>query len=80
MTERWNDEERGSCRMSETHYSCSKQRFMFGRSYYRQRVNEENAGERELEESHALFIWFLAAFTLISSNVFFICLRDPPLF
>lgn len=49
--------------MSEAHYSGSKQRFMLARTYYGLTADEQNAGEGELEESHALFSGFLTAFT-----------------
>ncbi len=39
--------EKGSWRMSETHYSRSKQRFMLARTYYSRAADEQNAGERE---------------------------------
>lgn len=53
--------------MSETHYSGSKQRFMSARTYYRRTADEQNAAERELEESPTLFIGLLTAFTLLSA-------------
>lgn len=59
--------ESGSRRTTETHYSRSKQRFMSARNYYRRTADEQNTGERELEESHTLFIGFLPAFTLLYS-------------
>lgn len=39
------DRAKGSPRMSETHYSRSKPRFMSARTYYRRTADEQNAGE-----------------------------------
>lgn len=41
------DWEKGSRRMSETHYSSSEPRFMSARTYYRRTADEQNAGERK---------------------------------
>lgn len=71
--------EKGSRRMSETHYSRSKLRFMSARTYYRRTADEQKRWrEKELEESHTLFIGFLTAFTLLSSKFSLMCLSVPP--